>query len=192
MNTQRSLEFRAGRITFYASRPSRTTCDRRMELNGMVTTIKETHVVYIRACMRSCSHLQHTCKTVPFPRHAILFVHCSRLMPMEVRGDEGEVGTGGGVRRACGARWGPPPRWAWGRGGYSPPGLPISDAPAKAGAGGYIYIYIYIFRKARKQLEVLRVPFRDRMRGGESERGRYTNSLGEALPLHSLHFGFLF
>ena len=27
-----------------------------------------------------------------------------------------------------------------------------------------------------------RVPFRDRMRGGESERGRYTTSLGEAPP----------
>ncbi len=41
-------------------------------------------------------------------------------------------------------------------------------------------IYIYIFRKARQQLEVVsRVPFRDRMRGAESERGRKTTSLGE-------------
>ena len=46
----------------------------------------------------------------------------------------------------------------------------------------YIYIYIYIYIPESAPAAggwPNRVPFRERMRGGESERGRKTTSLGE-------------
>ncbi len=71
--------------------------------------------------------------------------------------------------------------------------LPSFPVPLVA-TGKYVHMCIPESACECMQLEVTnsRAPFRESSRGGESERGRYTTSLGEAPPLHSLHFGFIF